>query len=274
MTSRSTKGLFDRDIELTNAGENRRQGILSPNWSIGGVPNGGFQLAVAAKALGSLLPHPDPLTITGHYLDKSIEGPVNYLVDLARAGSTMSTGTVRVVQQGSERPRVTGTFTDHGRAAGPEYIDREPPDIEPVEACLSMAEAMRGPFSIHDHLDLRLSPRCTNWLKGEVGDKAEFLAWMRFADDQPADLFSLLLFADATPPPLFNVLGASGRAPTLELTVHLRQRPAPGYLRGRFWTNFLFNGFFEENGELWDADDRLVAVSRQMGRMGDRGARR
>ena len=65
-----------------------------------------------------------------------------------------------------------------------------------------------------------------------------------------------------------------GAAPTLELTVHVRDLPAPGMLRGRFRNRYIINGFFEEDGEIWDSEGKLVALSRQVGRIMSRGPQR
>ena len=46
--------------------------------------------------------------------------------------------------------------------------------------------------------------------------------------------------------------------------MHVRARPAPGWLRCRFSTRYISDGFMEEDGELWDSNDRLVALSRQL----------
>jgi hypothetical protein len=55
-----------------------------------------------------------------------------------------------------------------------------------------------------------------------------------------------------------------GWAPTLELTVHVRAHPAPGWLRVRHQTRNLAGGMFEEDCEIWDSAGRLVCQSRQL----------
>jgi acyl-CoA thioesterase len=52
--------------------------------------------------------------------------------------------------------------------------------------------------------------------------------------------------------------------PTVELTVQLRARPAPGWMLGRFQTHDLSEGRLVEDAALWDSRGRLVAQSRQL----------
>ena len=73
----------------------------------------------------------------------------------------------------------------------------------------------------------------------------------------------LLLALDAMPPVAFD-LGLLGWTPTLELTAHIRARPAPGWLRVALSTDNLSGGFLEEDAVIWDSTDRLVAQSRQL----------
>lgn len=61
-------------------------------------------------------------------------------------------------------------------------------------------------------------------------------------------------------------MGLSGWVPTVELTAHIRRRPAPGPLRVAITTRNLAGGFLEEDAEVWDFEDRLVAQSRQLAR--------
>lgn len=73
----------------------------------------------------------------------------------------------------------------------------------------------------------------------------------------------MVTFADAFPPTLIGSIETTW-IPTLELTVHVRNRPAPGWLLGTFRTRLLIDGLLEEDGEIWDSEGRPVAQCRQL----------
>ena len=77
------------------------------------------------------------------------------------------------------------------------------------------------------------------------------------------DPVGLPMVCDALPPVTFD-LGRPGWAPTLELTVHVRAVPAPGWLKVSHRTRNVAGGMFEEDCEVWDSAGRLVAQSRQL----------
>jgi hypothetical protein len=79
----------------------------------------------------------------------------------------------------------------------------------------------------------------------------------------------LLLAVDALPPVSLD-LGLGGWVPTLELTVHVRARPASGWLRLTHSTRNFAHGYLEEDAEVWDSSGRLVAQSRQLARVSER----
>ena len=89
--------------------------------------------------------------------------------------------------------------------------------------------------------------------------------WIRFRDGRAPDTLAALLFADAFPPSVFGLLGMVGWVPTVELTVHVRRRPAPGWMLGQFRTHDLSDGRMIEDGALWDSQGQLVVQSRQLG---------
>jgi hypothetical protein len=77
----------------------------------------------------------------------------------------------------------------------------------------------------------------------------------------------LALALDGLPPVVFG-LGATGWAPTVELTWHMRAVPGPGPLAVAARARHVSGGWFDEEAEVWDASGRLVAQSRQLARVG------
>ena len=243
------------------------RGTISGRWDIGpGRPNGGYLLALALAALRKTSPYPDALTATAHYLKAPAPGPVDIPTELIRTGRSHASLEGRLVQGGSERLRLLATFGDLARADGPSVIDAGPPELPPPDACIARSSRLAPGMvatGMINQVDLRLRPDI-GWLRGERSGTAMVAGWVRFADGRPTDSASLALFADAFPPAVFEVVEGARWIPTVELTVHLRALPAPGWLRGVFRTRFLMSGYLEEDGELWDETDRLVAQSRQL----------
>jgi hypothetical protein len=63
---------------------------------------------------------------------------------------------------------------------------------------------------------------------------------------------------------VFNLDLPLGWVPTLELTAHVRARPAPGRIAAEVRTRFVTGGLLEVDGVYWDSTGRLVAQSRQL----------
>src|SRR5437763_3936104 len=267
---------FDDDITiepLPDPAEGRCFGAaISHRWDTVGPPNGGFLLALAARGLTAAAPFPDPVTLTGHFLRPSRHTPVEIHVTPIRTGSTHATLMAGLHQGGKELLRALATFADLGAAGGPTQTDAGPPALPPPEECRPVAEIKAQQWddlpgrlpAMYRSIDLRLArPE-----RREPGEIARLEGWMRFTDGREPDVAALPLFADAFPPAVFD-MGVSAGAiaawvPTVELTVHVRGRPAPGWLAASFRTKFLCDGSVEEDGELWDSTGRLVALSRQL----------
>jgi acyl-coenzyme A thioesterase PaaI-like protein len=94
--------------------------------------------------------------------------------------------------------------------------------------------------------------------------------YFRLREERDPDAYVLALAVDALPPVVFG-LAPFGWSPTVELTWHMRAVPAPGPLRIAARCRHVGGGWFDEESEVWDAADRLVAQSRQIARLG-RGA--
>jgi acyl-coenzyme A thioesterase PaaI-like protein len=267
---------FDRDTAVTRRATGIYDTRLSEGWTIIQAVNGGYLLAVLGRALGQALPHRDPFTITAHYLTASRPGPAEIRTEVVRTGRTMSTGQASLFQQAEdggqvERIRVTAHYGDLSVLPDDVRTAAKPPAIPPYEHCLGAQDAPRGArpipgsTALTQRLDLRLDPATAGWAVGAPSGRGEMRAWFGLADGRDADPLSLLLAVDALPPTAFE-LGLTGWVPTVELTAHIRHRPAPGPLRVAITTRNLAGGFLEEDAEVWDTEDRLVAQSRQLAR--------
>ena len=263
---------FDTDTAVRPAsgapGPGRWFAHLTDRWDINDKPNGGYVLAVAVRAMAGAVPdHPHPFTVTGHYLRPSQSGPAEIEVDVVRTGRKLATVTAAFSQAGKERIRLVGTFGDLAEASGPTVVRGTPPALPPIEECKPRGSG-QGPLPpssrVGDRTEVFLDPSM-GWVTGTPTGQAVVQAWSRFADGREPDVWSLPFWVDAMPPAVFEVLEGAQWVPTIELTVHVRAVPAPGWLRSVFTTRFLMDGYLEEDGEVWDSNGTLVAQSRQFG---------
>lgn len=279
----SAESEFDREIALTaREGEPGAYAAeFGGGWRIGGGVNGGLLLALAGRALASELGapsgerpgHADPMAISAYYLSPGEPGPATVRTDVVRRGRAVSTGQASITQddgQGgeAERVRVLATYGDLAAVDSEVSTTAEPPSLPPPEDCLSAADAPPG-FLKHatllQRLDMRLDPATTGWAVGKPSGNGVIRGWLRMADGREPDPLMLLLAVDALPPVAFE-LGLPGWTPTLELTAHVRARPAPGWLRVSLASRTMAGGYLEEDAEVWDSSGRLVALSRQLAR--------
>jgi acyl-CoA thioesterase len=252
---------FDADTAVAVAGDHYTA-TLTDRWgALGGTPNGGYMLAVALRALAQDMPFPDPLVVSAHFLRPGAVGAAEVRTEVARAGRRVATGEARLLQGGKEAVRVLATFGDLGSADGRTEVLNAPPDLPPPDDLPDVIDGGVLPgVSMTERLDYR-APSPPGWARGEPsGDPAaEF--WMRFRDGRDADTLALATLVDAGAPAVLE-LGVNGSS-TIELTVHVRARPAPGWLACRASTRHVIGGYHEEDFEIWDSQGRLVAQSRQ-----------
>jgi acyl-CoA thioesterase len=260
---------FDRDIAVDRTGDHEYAVDLRPGWVVGAGVNGGYLLATLGHAVRRSSRHPDPFTISAYYLAATAPGPATISTRTLREGRSVSTFAADLAQDGE--PRITALATYGDLDALPDDVETTaaPPDLPPVEECwgldLAPQEFREQAPPLLSRFDLRVDPATAGWALGRPSGHAAIQAWFRLHDDREPDPFALLLAVDAMPPVTFE-LGRTGWAPTLELTVHVRARPARGWLRLRHQSRNIAGGMFEEDCEVWDAAGRLVAQSRQLAR--------
>ena len=270
---------LDLDTTLSPLGDGRYSGRLVERWNVGIGMNGGYLAAFCLRAVLASSPLPDPLTMTIHYLSRPEAGDVEVQVTPMREGRGHATYRFDLLQGDGDETviRVTGlVLTGRLRAAGPLDFVPAPPDVALPEASSAVKPMSAGSEAVA--LWGRLEQRVAKaddvfFLRTEPGE-ARTGGWTRLADGRPADALCVPLFLDCWPPAVFSrTMKPDGAgAPTLELTVHWRNRVDPGWLYARFVSDQLAGGYVDEKGELWSSGGVLVAESRQLARyVGDRG---
>ena len=257
-------GVFERETAATRRGDHWVT-RLDAGWNIGDTPNGGYALSPVLRVLGELAAHPDPLSVTTQFLRPAVgdaDGEVH--AEAVRVGRTTGVARGTLVQEGKERLLVTAVFGDLSTpvSTGTELAP-EPVDLPPPDECVDRRDLAQGvALPILSRVDVRLDPAHA---EPGAAERAVVAGWIRFADGDEPTALALPLFADAFPPSLYPLLGQVGWVPTVELTVHVRRRPAPGWIRARFECDDLHDGRMIESGTLWDSTGAVVARSRQLG---------
>lgn len=257
---------FDAETISSKISDDHWQLNIGPNWNIGENPNGGYLLACLLRTMATLVPDtPDPIAVTTHYLRPGLPGTIADLrASIIRSGRRTATITGTMEQDGKPRIICTATFGNLGGDidASNEDLSIPPPDLPPPEKCTTRSElAQAVELPIMNRLDIRIDPQ---YVESGGHDDAIITGWIRFKDERPADVLALSLFCDAFPPSVFTLYGPIGWVPTIELSVHVRRRPHPGWIKGAFTTRDLAGKLFIEDGILWDENDQLVARARQL----------
>jgi hypothetical protein len=204
--------------------------------------------------------------VTAHYLRAGRPGPVTVDTQVVRSGRRFATGTATVSSPEHALVSVLGTFGDLSdrSADDPVWIDGSPPDLPDPDDCDRVRPGDPFPPAFMANVDLRLHPDDARFFLGERSGRARLRGWIRLADEDTVDTVALLTLVDAFPPTVFNIDLPVAWVPTLELTAHVRARPAPGWLRAEISTHFVAGGLLEVDGVYWDSTGTPVAQSRQL----------
>lgn len=250
---------FEEETAVTRVAENHYRGELCEGWRVGAVPNGGYVLAIAGRALREALPHNDPLSVNAFYLAPTALGPIDCHVQLLRVGKGTSFAEVRMEQEGELKVKVTAAYTDLANLSGENWQLNERPEFPAWEECESSGQKVE----YSSRVELRLVRGQEVFRDRAPNGTGEFCGWVQLRDGSDPTAISLLTIADAMPPPVLTLYGPVGWVPTVELTVQVRAHPAPGPVQCRLATRYLTEGVVEEDGEYWDSSGKLVALSRQ-----------
>jgi acyl-CoA thioesterase len=216
------------------------------------VPSGAPAVHAFSRSAGRLRVLSSPASV----------GPADVTTEIARTGRRVATGEARLLQEGQETVRAVASFTDLTRATGRMLVLGDMPELPPPDAAVDLLGQGSIPgLTITDRVEYRL-PAMPGWTEGRPTGDPSVRLWMRFKEPRDPDLLTLPLLVDAAFPAVMEIgeLDSS----TIELTVHLRAHPAPGWLACRVATRYVIGGYHEEDFEIWDSAGRIVAHSRQL----------
>jgi acyl-CoA thioesterase len=253
---------FDRDTAVNPTGDGLYEGLVTDRWQgLGGLVNGGYLLALSVNALLDVVPHPDPLVVSGTFLRPGATGPTKISTQLVRAGRRLSTAEAALVQNDKEVVRTIATFAEVG-GEGRTVMFGAPPELPPPDECVDPMGSVSLPgLTIADRVEFRLRA-APGWMSGTPTNNPVYDFWLRFKDGRPPDTTSLVLLVDSAAPAILEL--GEMTSTTVELTTHIRGRPAPGWLACRHQTRFVSAGYHEEDSEIWDSQGNLVAQARQL----------
>lgn len=253
---------FEADTVFKAVDDQRFLATITDRWNgLHGRPLGGYSLAVALQPLRSQMPFPDLLVSSAFFLRPVLTGPVEVRTEIIRIGRRTATGETRLFQDGKEAIRSTATFTslpdtDEGLA-----FAQRPALSAPEESTGLHSGEPLPPSSVANRLEYRAS-EMPGWRRGQPSGEPLTQLWLRLIEGGGEDTLTVPFLIDAAAPAVMEI-GAAGST-TMELTVYVRSRPTAGWNACRASTRFVTGGYHEEDFELWDETDRLIAQGRQL----------
>ena len=257
---------FAKSTELTSVGTpGSYEGQIHPDWDIMGNANGGYTMAMFGRAALLASGRRDVISVSAHFLSPGIAGPIHVDVESIKDGKRFATS--RVDLGNSERTMLTGSVItgDLDDGVGPELITATPPEIPDPDSCIRSEPAEFFPPPFVAQIDQRTDPATAQGTKpGPV-----IRGWMRLLDDEPMDTLALLLASDSMAPTVFNTDLEPNWVPTIQMTIHIRRRPAQTkWLLLESTTRFVTGGMFEVDNTIWNEDGEVLAHSRQLQLLG------
>lgn len=241
---------------------------LAEGWDIFGITNGGYLMAILARAMATSTEDRELVSITAHFLNPATPGPVDVEIDLLKQGRGLSTVHSWMSRDGKRLVSATGIFGDPKRGkASVELALGDPPDLPPPAVCTPVipSEVAPLPPPFTGQVELRSHPDDARALLGETkGERPIIRGWFRLKDEEPLDALAVVQASDAFPPAIFNSEIPLGWTPTVDLTIHVHNPRPKGWLACEFTTDYITDGLLEEDGRIWDEDGRPVAFSRQL----------
>jgi acyl-CoA thioesterase len=256
---------LDEDTALRQTGEGEYEGSIVEHWWTPRGPLGGYVMAIVHRGMELALDDAgrQPRSLNVYFLRPPHAGPITVRPVVERVGRSLTTATARLEQDGKLIALGVAAFS--APWPGPELSEAPMPEVDPP------GERTPSKGSVTGGSPPPFAGRLTmQWRFGEPAfsgsEHAVTGGWMGLIEERPVDARTLLVLADAWYPAPWPRLEKLTPAPTIEMSVMFRAPlPLPdSLLLGRFHSELVRDGFFDEQGSLWAPDGTLVAQSRQL----------
>ena len=264
---------FENSIIIDRSDENIFSVTPSKDYFVGNTPHGGYLTAVMQKALSLSMPHQHVINSNTLYLDRTEPKEICIQVKKVRESRGSSVGQVSLIQDDKLRCMMTGICSDFNFMKGVNDLETLPPKIfnkvRDSFIPLNFENKQEGfTPSFIKQTKCEIAKQHAWWLKNEddLGDEARCAGFISMGEEIP-NQFVLSFYSDFFPPVVMNKYGPLGWVPTLSLTTNIRQLPTTSELFMDVIAKDLNKGFFEQDCQIWDLNQNLVATSRQLTRI-------
>ncbi|KAH8549655.1 thioesterase-like superfamily-domain-containing protein [Umbelopsis sp. PMI_123] len=285
-TNTEHKYIFDQGVDtkflgLSKSGASVYAGNLLSKFCIGSVPNGGY---VASVMLHAVMQHyskryqKDPVAMNCFFTSKTRPAPcIVEIEDIKTSGKgyclsravlkqskNAADGFVESIENynpDSYTLNVTCIFTFGNFAAESGVTHIYKPSLPPVREELQPMTWRFMRDVVEGEADLSVFPT-----KETDTGRPELRHIARFKDQRPVDFVSLPFWCDMIVPPAMilgpSVLGGQVWVPTMQMELIFKSVPKGKEVFCNFVSRYIINGRDEMDGEIFDADGNLLALTR------------
>jgi hypothetical protein len=241
-------------------GHGRWRGRIAPEWGLRGRPNGGYLMAIAARAAMAETGRAHPHAVTGSFVRTPSAGQVDIDVETVKSGRQLTQVRCRLRRDAVTVLDTLIVLGEPPPTGQPVWHGVPDPLPAPYAECVPVPPKP-GRVGLLERLDIRYDPAASPL--GPPTSQAAVRAWVSFSDGSDPDPVTPLLVADILPATI-QTLGWAGWAPTVQMTTYLRAAPAPGPLAVAVTGRLLSPPWFDEVSDVYDSTGRLVAQGRQL----------
>jgi len=265
---------FQNALLLEPIAENKYTANLDSRYFVGKTPHGGYLNALMHKALILSVPHSVAISSSIQYLNRIENKDVVLEVEIFKISKGSSSGLVKLSQDNKICTVFNAICSDFEHMKGFNGLLTNLPDLyknTPMKDYKNLNYDVISPGftpSFIHQLTCTVHPNHALWDRdiGEDHAEARCSAYMQMDGGVP-DQFVLAFYVDVAPPVVSNKYGPLGWIPTYSLTTHIRQLPTTEILFVDFVAKDINKGYFEQDCNIWDLNENLVASSRQLTRI-------